>query len=141
MRRMAAICFAWSIVAIGMAHAVPARPLLEPPVPPAPPKVTFIELKGTAWAGKYGAANRTYIFEADGSISYSSTGKTWFKQRGNWKFDGINLFFDHHTGTKKISYEFRGIVKDANTLVGEQTLILSGMKSPATMTRTVMPGK
>ena len=141
MRRMAAICFAWSMLALGIAHAVPARPLYEPPAPATPPKVTFIDLKGTAWAGKYGVTNRIYIFEADGSISYSSTGKTVFKIRGNWKFDGINLFFDHHTGTKKISYEFRGIVKDANTIVGEQTLVTTGAKSPATMTRTVMPGK
>lgn len=140
MKRMIAICLAWSTIAWGLAQAVPARPLYMPEIPPKvePPKA--VALAGTAWLGKYGVANRTYIFDPDGTVSYSATTKTVFKQRGQWRFDGVTLFFDHHIGANKM-LEFRGVVKDENTIVGEQTMLKTGMKSTVTMQKTARPGK
>jgi len=83
MKRLLAICVLWSSAALTIAHAVPARPLYEPEPAPKPPAIKVDNLAGTAWLGKYGTLNRTYILEADGSVSYSSTGKTVFKMRGS----------------------------------------------------------
>jgi len=143
MKRILAMVFVWSMLAFGLAIAAPARPLYEPEPPPkAPPPQTFVNLSGSAWLGKYNVANRTYIFEADGTVSYSTTGKTMFKNRGSWKLMGDNLFFDHHIGVAgKKTLEFRGVVKDTNTIVGVQTMLTTGVKSNVTMQRTAMPGK
>ena len=140
MKRMFAVVVTWAAVAISMLHAVPARPLYVPDTPVAPPARPVVDLRGTAWLGKYLTVNRTYIFEADGTVSYSTTGTTVFKQRGNWRYDGAILFFDHHIGVNKL-IEFRGTISDANTIVGEQTVLKTGAKSNVTMQRTTMPGK
>lgn len=134
MKRLIATLLLFAAVAFGFADAKPARPLFEPEVPPKMAAPVVVNLAGTTWLGKYGVTDRYFAFEADGTVSYWTAAKTkMYKLRGNWKSDGVNFFFDHHTGTKKISLEFRGVIKDADTIVGEQTLVLTGAKSPVTM--------
>ncbi len=136
--------FVWVLVlfaiAVGtMASAHPARPLYEPPETTKPAPVVFLNLVGTAWLGKYGVAARTYVFEADGTISYKSATPTIFKNRGSWRLEGQTIYFDHHIGIKgKKTLEFRGVVKDANTIVGEQLMVNTGMKTTVIMQRTVI---
>ena len=142
MKRIVGLTLVWSLIAFAMAIAHPARPLYEPEAPPKPPPPrAFVNVTGTAWAGKYNAANRTYVFEADGTVSYSSTGKTVFKGRGNWQLVGDTLHFTHHIGVAgKTTMEFRGVVKDADTIVGEQVMTATGAKTTVTMKRTANPG-
>jgi hypothetical protein len=129
---------------LGVAQAVPARPLYEPVEyarPTATAATVTVNLNGSAWLGKYGAANRTYVFEADGTLSYKSAAVkgNLFKNRGTWKLEGNVLTFEHFIGKNKVQ-DFRGIVKDANTIVGEQTL-KTGAQSPMTMQRTTLEVK
>jgi hypothetical protein len=137
MNRMLALMIAWSALALGVAHAVPARPLYEPPAFPKAPVRVGIDLNGTAWLGKYNAVNRIFVFEADGTLSYKATtakGKL-FKNRGTWKLDGANLSFEHNTGAKTVM-QFQGIVKDANTIVGAATYTLTNKKAEQSLQRT-----
>src|SRR5687768_12634469 len=131
MKRIFGISLVWSTLAFALSLAAPARPLYEPEPPLKPPEPrAFVNLSGTAWLGKYAAANRTYVFEADGTVSYSTTGKTMFKGRGQLKFVGDTITFNHHIGVAgKTVMEFRGVVKDTNTIVGEQIMINTGAKS------------
>ncbi|MSQ93412.1 MAG: hypothetical protein EXR98_02525 [Gemmataceae bacterium] len=119
--------------------AHPARPLYEPPDPPKPLAPVVVNLAGSAWLGKYAAANRTYIFEADGTLSYKTATVTIFKNRGAWRLEGNTIYFEHHIGIKaKKTLEFRGVLKDPNTIVGEQTMVVTGAKTNVTMQRTMV---
>jgi hypothetical protein len=137
MRRLLLLAIMWSPLALGIAHAVPARPLYEPPEYPKAPVRMTVDLNGTAWLGKYNAVNRIFVFEADGTLSYkSAAGKgAFFKNRGSWKVDGNNISFEHNVGAKKVM-EFRGVVKDQNTIVGEATYPLTNKKVEQTLERT-----
>ena len=137
MQRVCGMVLAWSVLAVGLASAVPARPLYVPePAPKQPEPRPLINLGGTTWLGKYTVADRIYTFEVDGTVSYKSSPatKVSIKNRGNWKFDGVQFYFDHHIGTNKL-IEFRGVLQDGNTIVGEQTILKTGVKSPVVMKR------
>lgn len=140
MQRLFLSTIALFALTVGIAvSAHPARPLYEPPDPPKPPVPVVAQLNGSAWLGKYGVAVRTYIFEADGTISYKTTTPTIFKNRGSWRLEGNTVYFDHHIGIKgKKTLEFRGILRDPNTIVGEQTMVLTGAKTQVIMQRTVV---
>jgi hypothetical protein len=130
----------WFMLALGIGHAAPARPLYEPEEPPMLPALVIGGLNGTAWLGKYNTVDRVFIFEPDGTVSYRTTAKTSkvFKERGSWKLEGNILTFEHYINPKTKLMEFRGTVKDANTIVGEATYLpLKGKKAPQTLQRTM----
>lgn len=136
MHRIFCIMFTWSVLAIGFALANPVRPpyVPEPIAKPPAPKVTF-DMAGSKWLGKYNVANRYYTFEIDGTVSYSPSPTTkGIKNRGSWRIEGNTFNFDHNIGAAKM-LEFRGTFTDANTLVGEQTMTKTGVKSNVTMQR------
>jgi hypothetical protein len=141
MHRMLGLMLAWFVVAVGMAFAVPARPLYVPTAStlPPPPKAV-INLNGSAWLGKYNTIARTFIFEPDGTVSYKSTTPTIFKGRGSWRLEGDNIYFDHFITKGNVIMEFRGVVKDNNTIVGESTT-KAGKKDMQTMQRTTVAPK
>jgi hypothetical protein len=138
MYRFFLIGFAWFAVTSSLA-AVPARPLYEPedpPKPPPPPKINIMDLRGTAWLGKYNAANRTYIFEPNGTLSYKTTTKTIFKNYGSWRIEGNRVSYEYGSGKTKLM-EFRGTIQDNNTIIGEATY-LNGNKAVMTLQRTLL---
>lgn len=138
MKRMPFLMLTWFVLALGIGHAAPARPLYEPEAPPKLP-APVIGLNGTAWLGKYNTIDRVFIFEPDGTVSYRTTAKTAkiFKDRGFWKFDGNILTFEHYINPNSKLMEFHGTVKDANTIVGEATyVLLKGKKALQTLQRT-----
>ena len=51
------------------------------------------------------------------------------------RVEGNSFYFDHNIGTATM-LEFRGTFADPNTIVGEQTMVKSGVKSNVTMKRT-----
>ncbi len=144
MQRMSLLLFAWLVLAFADACAAPARPLYEPPDPPkAPPARAIFQLEGSAWLGKYNAINRIFILEADGTLSYKSAtlkGKgNAIKNRGSWKLEGDQLFFQHHIKPGTVLMEFRGTIKDGNTIVGEAIYpLLNGNKANQTLQRTTL---
>jgi hypothetical protein len=136
MTRLLACSIGFFVIAIGIAQAVPARPLYEPAVPVTPAPL-IVNLNGSSWFGKYITINRIFIFEADGTLSYrTTTGKAGgkiYKNRGNWKLQGNNLYFDYFTMPGRTLMEFRGIVTDGNTIVGEATYPVTGKKDAQTL--------
>lgn len=139
MARLLLFFLGWFILGVGLAHGVPARPLYEPEEPPKPPapKQMAIDLRGTAWLGKYITTNRTFIFEADGTLSYKSTTKTIFKNRGSWRLDGSTLYFEHNVGVNKVM-DFKGTILSNGTIVGE-SITKTGAKTQQTLQRTILP--
>jgi hypothetical protein len=137
MHRLLGLSILWLAGALGLAHAAPVRLPHMPAEPPKMPVKVAVDLNGTAWLGKYGAANRTFIFEADGTVSYKTGAKAskGFKNRGFWKIEGNNLFFEHYLNPNQKLMEFRGVVKDPNTIVGEATFPLKGTKEQQTLQR------
>ena len=125
----------------GIVFTAPARPLYQPEDPPKlPARAVQVNLAGTAWLGKYSTVNRIFIFEADGTLSYKSTtakGKA-FPNRGSWRVVGDVLEFEHFINPKQKLMQFRGTIKDANTIVGEATMLSNNMKSMQTMQRTTL---
>ena len=141
MKRMPPLMLAWSVLMVGIAHAAPARPLYEPEEPAKLPVPVIGGSNGTAWLGKYNTVDRVFVFEPDGTVSYRTTLKTSkvFKGRGSWKLDGNILTFEHYINPKSKLMEFRGTVKDGNTIVGEATyLLLNGKKALQTLQRTTL---
>lgn len=141
MKRSALLMLAWLTLAFSVAHAIPARPLYEP-LESGPPAFAMANFQGSEWSGKYLTLNRIFIFEADGSLSYKSNPKTikGFKNRGSWKLDGGNLTFEHHISVNNKLLEFRGIIQDANTIVGEVTY-KNGNKVQQTFQRIIADPK
>jgi hypothetical protein len=137
MTRILACSIAFFVLALGVAHAVPARPLYEPAFAVAPPPL-IVNLNGSSWLGKYNAVSRVFIFEPDGSLSYStSTGKgagKIYKNRGIWRLEGRSLYFENTLKDRKLM-EFRGIVIDGNTIIGEATYPLANTKAEQTLKR------
>jgi hypothetical protein len=136
------ILAAWLVLAIGLAHAAPARPLYQAEAPPQPPVARrVIDLAGTAWLGKYNMVQRIFILEPDGTLSYKSpAGKAKaFKNRGFWKFDGTNLYFEHFLNPNQKIMEFRAKITDDKAITGEATYLQTGAKATQTMQRTTIP--
>ena len=104
----------WTLIffaaTLGAAHAVPARPLYEPPEHPKPS--VPIELRGTTWRGKDYSDNRVMVFMPDGTVHYG-TGKIQHKN-GTWKLVGDDLYFEMNNQYR----EFKGKVI-GDTIVGE----------------------
>jgi hypothetical protein len=97
MTRMIGLWLTWFVLAIGIVHAVPARPLYEPP-----PENVPIELGDTEWVGVE-AADQYFAFHRDGTLSYVRG------QKGNasWKIEGNILYFEINNKYR----EFRGVVQ------------------------------
>lgn len=128
------------ILAASIGRGVPAVPLYMPtPKAPAIAKpVVALDLRGTAWLGKYSTIARIFIFEADGTLSYKTTGKIHYKNRGTWRVEGDTLIFEHWLSNpaNKIM-DFRGTIRDANSIVGESTM-KTGAKTMQTLQRTAV---
>lgn len=110
MKRLLAVAPVWLALSLGIAHAVPARPLYEPPDavrPPAP-----LNLRGTTWQGKDHVDNYRVTFEADGTLSYGHGGRT--NRGGSWVLEGSSLYWE----VNKKYREFRGTVA-GDVLQGE----------------------
>ncbi|MBI2808850.1 MAG: hypothetical protein HYX68_28030 [Planctomycetes bacterium] len=139
MLRLFIVSLILSMFFIGATYSAPARPVYEPEAPTARPAMAFRNLNGTAWLGKYITTNRTFILEADGTVSYKTTTKTVFRNRGTWRLDGNTLFFEHWINPKSKLLQFRGTVTDSDTIVGEQTILRTGARINTNLQRTVVP--
>lgn len=95
----ALICF---VVLVSFAHAVPARPLYEPPEHPKPPP-PFV-FAGTHWFGKCYADNFWIVFETNGTLTYGYDTHTF--KNGTWKLEEHNLYFEMNNKY----LEFRGVM-------------------------------
>ncbi len=126
-------------LATSVGRGVPAVPLYTPaPQAPAVAKPGVnLDLRGTAWLGKYSTIARTYIFEPDGTLSYKSTPKFLYKNRGMWRVEGDTLIFELWSTPANKLMDFRGTVRDANSIVGESTL-RGGPKTAQTLQRTAV---
>jgi hypothetical protein len=136
MQRYLLTSVAFFLVTLSVAYAIPARPLYLPPEPPRPPVApppVPTNLAGTAWLGKYSTVNRIFILEGDGTVSYRAPASKAapFKNRGTWRVEGNTLIFEHFV------MEFRGVIQDANSIVGVSTL-KTGAKTPQTLQRTTL---
>jgi len=136
MKRAVALLVAWFIAAGSIAFAVPARPLYQPLSIPKAPARPVVNLSGTSWLGSYLAANRVFIFEPNGTISYKASAKTKVinKKCGTWTFDGETLTFEHYHNQKNVLMEYRGKVQDAKTIFGVSTTRKDG-RSTQILTR------
>ena len=135
MRRLYLLSLAGFVIAVGVAVSAPARPLYEPPPPAKPPLPrVIVNLAGTSWNGKYNVANRIYLFEPDGTVSYKSSpvAKVAIKNRGTWRLEGDTLHFDHNIGAAKMM-EFHGKFQGPDTIVGEQFMTKTGVRTQVTM--------
>lgn len=108
MLRLVAYSVAMLGAAIGMAQAVPARPLYEPTDPPRS-LARPAELHNTAWVGTE-SADRNLFFHSDGTLGYTRTQKAF----GTWKLEGNNLYFEFNNRYR----EFRGTIQ-GNVIQGE----------------------
>jgi len=117
-------------LAVGVAHAVPARPLYEPPEPLAP-----VSLAGTYWFGKCYADNFWLIFEEQGTINwgYGQLDAKKAGSTGTWKLDGKDLYFEFNRKT----LEFRGTT-DGQTIDG-MAFNNSGSRYPTILRLTTRP--
>jgi hypothetical protein len=112
MKRLFACCFAWLVLALGSAQAVPARPRCEPLDPPKP-STPMLDLRNTTWPcflqdehGHFYSTGVQLTFEANGTLTYR---RHWGCAddeigRGSWKVTGVNVEFDinnyvHYRGT------------------------------------------
>jgi hypothetical protein len=142
MKRIVFILGVWSVLAFSFAIAHPARPLYEPiPIPKPPAPKLIPNMAGTTWFGKYNAIDRVYVFEFDGTVSYTTAAAAKAKVkiipnkgRGNWRMEGTTFFFEHNLGAGTVM-EFRGNFAGPDTIVGEQHMVKTGKKSNVTMKR------
>ena len=91
MKRLFACFIAWFVLGLGIAQAVPARPLYEPPDPPKPPP-TF-SLDETTWLGRLYADNEQVTFHANGTLTYGY-GNGGMTSPGVWRLTGNQLYFE-----------------------------------------------
>src|SRR5436190_19891649 len=71
-------------------HAVPSRPLYEPPEHPKPP--ALVDFAGSHWVGKCYTDNFWITFETNGTLSYGYNDNTF--NNGTWKLVEHNLYFE-----------------------------------------------
>jgi hypothetical protein len=89
MKRLLALMIAWAVLAIGIAHAVPARPLYDPPA--ADPE--YFDFRGTVWHGQtYEKTLLTLELDPSGVLNYNYGGNK--STAGSWKSDGNVLYFE-----------------------------------------------
>jgi hypothetical protein len=84
--------FMWSLLALGIARAVPARPLYEPPEAPKPPPT--LSLSGTTWQGRLYADGERVTFHADGTLTYNIGQGRGGGSPGSWRLTGNQLYFE-----------------------------------------------
>jgi hypothetical protein len=143
MQRVCLCLGLWLGLFLNYATAVPARLSYEPEPNPKPAPVpvrVVIDLNGTAWLGKYGVADRIYIFEPDGTVSYRTLAAkaTIFRNRGTWKLEGNQFSFEHTIGKNKV-LEFRGTITDQNAIDGEMIMVRTNQRSNIILKRTTLP--
>jgi hypothetical protein len=124
MRRLHVVFFLWSAVAVGIAHAVPARPLYEPAPPPPP-----FNLRGTTWDGSPKQEDQMIVFEEDGKLSYGG-----IRRDGIWRLEGHNTVYFELNNAYRM---FRGTVQ-GNVIVGESWNI-AGLRWPTRLVRVAGP--
>jgi hypothetical protein len=98
MRRMFALGFAWCVLALSSADAVPARQAYAPPPNKAAP-----DLRGTVWDGAPIHEDRMIVFEPDGNLTYG-VGK---HHGGLWRLEGNTVYFELNNAFRM----FRGTVQ------------------------------
>jgi hypothetical protein len=91
MKRLLAFSIAWSLLALSVAQAVPARPLYEPSDAPKPPPT--LSLSDTTWLGRLFTENEQVTFHADGTLTYGH-GKGGGGSPGVWRLTGNQLYFE-----------------------------------------------
>ena len=100
MKQMAAVVSLMFL--LGAAHAVPARPLYEPPEQPKPH--TLVDFAGSHWVGKCYTDNFWITFETNGTLTYGYNNNTF--KNGTWKLVESNLYFEMNNRY----LEFRGVM-------------------------------
>lgn len=95
------LALAMLLLSLGVAHAVPARPLYVPVEYPRPQPFVFA---GTHWFGKCYADNFWIIFETNGTLTYGYSGNTY--KNGTWKLQDSDLYFEMNNKY----LEFRGVM-------------------------------
>lgn len=124
--RSAMILVVWFTLAVAFAHAVPARPLYEPPPPPPTPIRDF---RGAHWFGKtYEQKDWLIVFHEDGRVSNTDNGSA-HPHSGTWKAEGNSIYIELH----KKYYEFNGTVV-GDVLHGDSKNV-GGLKWKTTLTR------
>jgi hypothetical protein len=130
------------LLPLGIAFAAPARPLYEPAIPDSS-SARIGNLGGSAWVGNFAKIELIFIFETDGTLSYSIKQKT-IPNFGKWRLEGNVLTFEMQSNAKgappRKILEFRGVFTDSGAIVGEQ-ISAAGVKTPMTLQRTTMPAK
>jgi hypothetical protein len=126
-KRMLVLGFAWSMLTLGVAQAVPARPRYEPPIPPAP-----FDLRGTVWDSKDVPEDRLIEFVPDGTLMYGPSRS----HNGIWRLEGNSIYFELNDGYRM----FRGYLKgdviqgeswnEGGTHWGTTLYRVEGKKSP-----------
>jgi hypothetical protein len=105
MKRMLALGFVWSALALGSAGAAPARLPYEPPQRTAP-----LDLGGTVWDGSPIHEDRLIVFEPDGRLTYGPAKH----HDGAWRLEGNVVYFELNDAYRM----FRGTVR-GNVIQGE----------------------
>jgi hypothetical protein len=125
MKRMLALAFAWSFAVISIAHAVPARPLYEPPSA----ETEHFDFRGTVWHGKtYEGWAMTLVFEPSGVLMFTYNNST--STAGSWRSEGNTLYMEMN----KKYCEFRG-VRTGNTIDGDSWNV-AGLRWKTHLTQT-----
>jgi hypothetical protein len=112
MKRLILLSSTWLTITLGVAHAVPARPLYVPPsIAPIPP-TQYADLRGTTWLGKDFVDDYRITFESDGTVTHGYNGKS--RRGGSWTQHGNAIYFE----VNKKYREFKGSVQ-GDTLQGD----------------------
>lgn len=97
-RTLIIVWLGWSIVAAGVAYAVPARPRYER----APQPSKTAELCGSVWDSKDVAEDRLIHFARDGGLIFG-VNQT---RNGSWRLEGNIVYFEINDGYRM----FRGVL-------------------------------
>lgn len=87
MKRLVACLCCILLPALG--HAVPVRPLYEPPAQPGPQ--VGISLGNTTWSGRLYHDGEQVTFHPDGTLTYGAEPNG---SRGSWRLTGNQLYFE-----------------------------------------------
>ncbi len=122
MLRYVAGAFGCVVAGLGLAFAVPARPLYVPP--DTHRALILVNLRDTAWAGTE-SADRNLFFHSDGKLSYTRGQQSF----GTWTQDGNNVYFEFN----KRYREFRGVIQ-GGVILGESWNV-TGKRWPTRLQR------